>query len=284
METQIEVVAGPVVAGTSSETQEVSSSSPERRDSGGFRDANGRPSMVEGVAEYDGWTRTGLSIRLEREMNDGGIAWQAAKWLVNGYRTFLGPGASNQGKGRLIKDAMRHSGLSRSTLITYIKVGFAFPDGPIVELSFAHHRAVTLIPNREDRPYWLRQAASKKMSVSDLKKAIKELIPSKPKLGIEPEQEADRYRLRLMKLNPKDHIWSRIIHDIEHGNSIEDYRELYNEMMKIVDALYLNFKQIESAMAGNPAPPHYVQDRIKPPLLVKAEKLEAIGTAVGQAA
>ena len=216
METQEAAVTTLVVADVSADmplavevqnagAEQATSSTTDQKRSVGFRDADGRPHMVGGVAEYDDWRRKGWSLRDEFEKNEGGIAWQAAKWLVDGYHTFLRPDSSNQEKGDLITDAMSHSRLSRSTLITYIRVGLAFPNGPYVpELGFAHHRAVILIRDPGDRTYWLRQAAKKQMSVSDLKKAIVALVPSNPKLGVNAEQVAKRYTTKLQNLNPKN--------------------------------------------------------------------------------
>ena len=93
--------------------EQATSSTTDQKRSVGFRDADGRPHMVGGVAEYDDWRRTGWSLRDEFEKNEGGIAWQAAKWLVDGKNTFLRPDSSNQEKGKLITDAMSHSGLSQ---------------------------------------------------------------------------------------------------------------------------------------------------------------------------
>ena len=286
MNTKTEAVATPVVdngSGSSSAPAPDGVQAPELETPSGFREANGRPSMVGGVKEYDEWSRAGLSLRAEYEKNEGGIAWQAAKWLVDGYRTFLGPDASNQDKGSLIRKASRFSGLRRSTLIAYIKVGFAFPKGPRVpELSFAHHRAVALIPNREDAAYWIRQAAEKKMSVLDLKKAVKDLIPSKPKVGINAVQEADRYATRLRNLNPKDHIWDKIISNIQMGRSMYEYSVLRRDLNMCADRLFRNLRQIDGALAGHPAVAQAVQDRIryKSPQLVEAEQAEAVGSKI----
>jgi hypothetical protein len=296
METQEAAVTTLVVADVSGDmpaavepqnagAEQMTSSTTEQKHSGGFRDADGRPHMVEGGAEYDNWRRTGWSLRAEFEKNEGGIAWQAAKWLVDGYRTFLGPNASNQQKGDLITDAMRQSGLSRSTLITYIRVGLAFPNGPYVpELGFAHHRAVILIRDPGDRTYWLRQAAKKQMSVSDLKKAIIALVPSNPKLGVNAEQAAKRYTTKLQNLNPKNNLWRGIIESIEAGRSLEDYRQLYREMKMSADVLFLNFKQLDNALAGRISVDQGEQLQIKPAELVEAERLEAIGAAISEAA
>lgn len=248
-----------------------------------------RPSMVEGESEYDDWTRTGFSLRAEHEKNEGGIAWQAAKWLVDGYRTFLGRDASNQQKGDLISRASSYSGLSRNTLIAYIKVGLAYPDGPILGLSFAHHRAVTLIPNRVDRDYWLRQAANKEMSVSNLKKAVAAagVIPVKEKVGIDVDQEVERYLARMSKLNPKDHIWNRIMADVqttgEQGNTYALFRR---DMSSCAETLCRNLRHLDAALAGQPveAVAQGIQQRIKPSELIEAEKMEAIGSAIDVAA
>jgi hypothetical protein len=262
---------------------EVASSYTPQKSSGSFREPNGRPSMVGGVAEYDGWRSVGLTLRAECEKNEGGIAWQAAKWLVDGYRTFLGPDASNQAKGNLIKEASWHSGLSRNTLIAYIKVGFAFPNGAILGLSFAHHRAVIAIPRGEDRgedrAYWLRQAADKKMSVADLKKAIKDLIPSKPKVGINAAQEANCYAVRLRKLNPPEHVWDKIIEELDRGCDRDVYRHLLMEMEMYADRLFRNLRHLQGSRVGRPEFRQPDQN-VKPPELVEAEKTEAIGAAV----
>ena len=248
-----------------------------------------RPSMVGGTAEYDAWRETGWSLRAECEKNEGGIAWQAAKWLVNGYRTFLGPNSSNREKGELISLAKSHSGLSRNTLIAYIKVGLAYPDGPILGLSFAHHRAVTLIPNREDRDYWLRQAAKKEMSVADLKKAVAAagVIPVKEKLGIDVEQEVERYTARMSKLNPKDGIWNRIMSDVQTtGREGDTYALFRRDMDSCAETLCRNLRHLDAALAGQPveAVAQAIQQRIKPSELVEAEKMEAIGSAIDVAA
>jgi hypothetical protein len=251
----------------------------------GFRNEDGLPSMICGVPEYDDWIRTGLSFRGEFEKTEESVAWPAAKWLVHGYKTFIGPNTPNIVQGGMLRDAERLSGLTRNTLIAYFKVGRTFPDGPLVpELSFAHHRAVVLIPDPEQRAHWLHQAAKKKMSVSKLKKAVKKLIPVKPKLGIKPTLEAKHYARRLQNLNPKDHIWGYIMSDIQGGYSLDDYSELHEEMKKSADILFLNLKQLDSALAGRPPVPKAVQERIKPPQLVEAEKLEAIGSKVSEAA
>ena len=76
------------------------------------------------------------------------------------------------------------------------------------------------------RSYWLRQAAKKQMSVSDLKKAIIALVPSNPKLGVNPEQAAKRYTTKLQNLNPKQHLARDYSFD-RTGRSLEDYRKLY---------------------------------------------------------
>jgi hypothetical protein len=256
-----------------------------RTESLGFRNEDGLPSMICGVAEYDDWVRTGLSLRGESEKTEESIAWQAAKWLVHGYNTFIGPKTPNIVKGELLSNAVRLSGLSRNTLIVYFKVGRTFPDGPLVpELGLAHHRAVMLIPDPDTRAHWLHQAAEKKMSVSKLKKAVKKLVPVEPKRGIKPPLEAKHYARRLQNLNPKDHIWGLIISDIQGGYSLDDYRELHEEMKKSADTLFLNLKQLESALAGRPPDAKWIQPRIKPPQLVEAEKLEAIGSKVSEAA
>lgn len=271
--------------------EQAPSSTTEQKHSGGFRDADGRPHMVEGGAEYDDWRRTGWSLRAEYEKNEGGIAWQAAKWLVDGYRTFLGPNASNQQKGELISLASSHTRLSRNTLIAYIKVGLAYPDGPILGLSFAHHRAVTLVPNREDRDYWLRQAAKKQMSVSDLKKAVVAagVIPVKEKLGIDIEQEVERYTARMSKLNPKDGIWNTIMSDVQRFGSSRQgntYALFRRDMNWCAETLCRNLRHLDAALADQPvdAVAEAIQQRIKPSELVEAEKLEAIGSAIGEAA
>jgi hypothetical protein len=248
-----------------------------------------RPSMVGGTAEYDEWRRTGWSLRAECEKNEGGIAWQAARWLVNGYRTFLGPNSSNREKGELISLANSHSGLSRNTLIAYIKVGLAYPDGPILGLSFAHHRAVTSIPNSVDRDYWLRQAAKKEMSVAILKKAIAAagVIPVKEKVGIDVEQEVERYMARMSKLNPKDGIWNRIMSDVQStGRRGNTYALFRRDMNWCAETLCRNLRHLDAALAGQPveAVAQAIQERIKPSELVEAEKMEAIGSAIGVAA
>jgi hypothetical protein len=267
------------------QVQEPTASIAKPKVTGGFRDEDGRPAMIGGVKEYNEWADLGLSLRAEHEKNEGGIAWQAAHWLVDGYRTFLGPKASNQEKGRMIKEASRITGLSRNTLITYIKVGFAFKNGPIdPQLGFAHHRAVISILDPGDRAYWLRQAAAKQMSVSNLKQAIKPLVPVKQKLAVNEVQEAGHYASRLQKLNPKDGVWGHIVSDIGMGRSLDDYRQLHKEMSRSAEVLFRNLKQIESALAGRPPVPGTIQERIKPQELVEAEQLEAIGTAVGAAA
>jgi hypothetical protein len=259
------------------QAQETPSSSPRR------------PAMVGGTPEYDDWRQTGWSLREEIEKNDGGIAWQAAKWLADGYTTFLGPNASNQEKGELISLAKSHSGLSRNTLVAYIKVGRAYPNGAILGLSFAHHRAVTLIPNREDRDYWLRQAAKRAMSVADLKKAVAAagVIPVKQKLGIDVEQEVERYIARLSKLNPKDGIWNRIMSDVqsagEQGNTYALFRR---DMDSCAETLCRNLRHLDAALAGQPVEivAQAIQQRIKPSELVEAEKMEAVGAAIDVAA
>jgi hypothetical protein len=244
-----------------------------------------RPSLNIAGKEYTEWAEIGMSLRAEHEKNEGGIAWQAAQWLVDGYQTFVGHNPSNQEKGRLIKHASRITGLSRNTLITYIRVGFAFPNGPMdSRLGFAHHRAVISIPHRDDRAYWLRQAAANQMSVSNLKQAIKPLLPVKPKLGINGVKEAQYYASRLEKLNPKDRIWSYIISDIGGGRSLDYYRELQRAMTKSADVLFLNLKQLDGALAGRPAATQAVQEYIKPKELEEAEQLEAIGSDIGVAA
>jgi len=249
---------------------------------------NGLPSVLKASGpEWDEWGRAGESLGAEYEKNEGGIAWQAAKWLVDGYRTFLGPNASNQDKGRLIWYASRYSRLKRNTLIAYIKVGFAFPNGPLLpELSFAHHRAVVLIPNRDDRAYWLRQADSKKMSVSDLKKAIKDLIPAKSKIGINPVQEAERYATRSRNLNPKPHVWDRIISGIDMGwGSAREYLLLLRDMKLYGETFFRNLEQLERALnrqlpVGQAV--QAIQERInfKSKQLIEAEKVEVTGSMI----
>ena len=79
-----------------------------------------------------------------------------------------------------------------------------------------------------------------KCQFSDLKKAIIALVPSNPKLGVNPEQAAKRYTTKLQNLNPKNNIWHAIIRSIETGRSLEDYRKLYREMKQSADVLFLN--------------------------------------------
>ena len=298
METLVEAVATPAV--------DNGSGSPDVPAAEGEQKAappqvvcvrNGLPSALKASGpEWDEWGRAGESLRAECEKNEGGIAWQAAKWLVDGYRTFLGPNASNQDKGRLIWYASRHSGLKRNTLIAYIKVGLAFPKGPMLpELSFAHHRVATLIPNRDDRAYWLRQAASKNMSSSDMKKAAKDLIPAKSKIGINTVQEAERYATRSRNLNPKPHVWDKIISDIDMGRSVRDYMLLLRDMKLYGETFFRNFQELERAVdrqfpgpKGNivqRVPASAVQERInfKSKQLIEAEKAEATGSLIQDA-
>ena len=271
------------------EADRAASSTEGQQHAGGFREADGRPSMVGGVKEYDDWRRRGWSLREEHEKNEGGIAWQVAKWLADGKTTFLAKNSSNDERNELISLAKSHSGLSRNTLIAYIKVGLAYPDGPILGLSFAHHRAVTLIPNREDRDYWLRQAAKKGMSVSDLKKAVAAagVIPAKEKLGINVQQEVERYKARLDKLNPKNGIWNRIMSDVKSAAERRPtYAVFRRDISMCVETLCRNLGNLDVALSAQPseAAAQAVQQSIKPPEVVEESKLEAVGSAISDAA
>jgi hypothetical protein len=244
------------------------------------QEAAKRPTMRYGDPQYVGWQRIGESFRGELEKTQESVAWQVAKWLVDGYKTFLGPDASNQDKGRLAQVAQKCTGFTTNTLKAYFKVGQAFPDGPQYGLTFAHHRAVLPIPEPKDRDYWLRQAGKHQMSVSNLAKAVQGQVPPKPKVGVNYVQEAKHYQARLEKLNPKRYIFDAMSVEINHGKSLEVYRELHNKMKQSSETLSSNLQHLEHALAGRPPAPVYIQDRIDSPESIEAAKAERIGAAM----
>src|SRR5271156_3564832 len=87
------------------------------------QEAAKRPTMTYEDPQFVGWQQIGKSFRGELEKTQESVAWQAAKWLVDGYRTFLAPDASNQDKGRLTQVAQKCTGFTTNTLKAYFKVG-----------------------------------------------------------------------------------------------------------------------------------------------------------------
>ena len=55
-------------------------------------------------------------------------------------------------------------------------------------------------------------------------------------------------------------------------------------MKQSADVLFLNFKQLDNALAGRVSVGQGEQLQIKPRELVEAERLEAIGAAISEAA